>query len=172
MEKGDPLSDTELSDGAGTPVAGSPCTAPPATTCIDGNPATWARLSASADGGRIRVTIQNGYPLPDPAFAEDAAAYAGDVGDGPCSNLSVIFEEGELGLNFRQDLSTIDYLGHSIWRVNQVRGQAATLGIKPTDILLTINGVPVPPRLQLKQLANLLKASARKKHALASAYLW
>ena len=84
-----------FADGAGTPVAGSPCTAPPATTCIDGNPATWARLSASADGGRIRVTIQNGYPLPDPAFAEDAAAYAGDVGDGPCSNLSVIFEEGE-----------------------------------------------------------------------------
>jgi hypothetical protein len=29
---------------------------------------------------------------------------------------------------------------------------------------LTINGVPVPPRLELKQLANLLKASARKGH--------
>lgn len=90
-----------FTDGGGDPVedasgdeVADPCAAPPATICTS-SPATWGTLTGTADGGRIRVTIRNGYPLPDPAFPEDDGEYSGDFGDGPCDNLAVIIEEGE-----------------------------------------------------------------------------
>ncbi|HVM01050.1 MAG TPA: hypothetical protein VM263_00150, partial [Acidimicrobiales bacterium] len=54
-------------------------------------PSTWARLQATAGGGRFTVEIQAGYPMPDARFAEDAGR--GDTGDpaaGSCDNLAVI----------------------------------------------------------------------------------
>lgn len=82
-------------DGAGTPVAGNPCSSIPATICSESSAATWGVLTGSVDGGRIKVTIANGYTLPDPSFAEDADEYAGDDGSGPCDNLAVIIEKDQ-----------------------------------------------------------------------------
>lgn len=86
----------QVVDGLGNPVS-APCASPPATTCDDSpSPnATWGRLTGTADGGRIRVTIQSGYDLTASSFAEDAGAYDGDDGDGPCDHLAVIIEERE-----------------------------------------------------------------------------
>lgn len=80
-------------DATGNPIA-DPCANPPNTSC--GTPATWGTYRGLADGGRLRVTIQNGYDLAASGFSEDADAYAGvDQGDGPCDNLAVIIEERE-----------------------------------------------------------------------------
>ena len=79
-------------DGSGNPIS-DPCASPPGTIC--GAPATWGTYMGVADGGRIKVTIKNGYQLSTSGFSEDSGAYAGDVGDGPCDNLAVIIEERE-----------------------------------------------------------------------------
>lgn len=83
-------------DGLGDPVS-NPCAAPPTDICED-SPSpndSWGRLTGTADGGRIRVTIQSGYDLTSTSFAEDSGAYADDDGDGPCDHLAVIIEERE-----------------------------------------------------------------------------
>jgi hypothetical protein len=62
--------------------------------CVPNNPATWAKLQATAGGGRFTVEIQAGYALPDPRFAEDVGL--GDPGApelGGCDNLAVILTE-------------------------------------------------------------------------------
>lgn len=86
----------QVVDELGSPVA-APCVSPPAVTCADSpSPnSTWGRLTGTADGGRIRVTIQSGYDLTTTSFAEDSGAYGGDDGDGPCDHLAVIIEERE-----------------------------------------------------------------------------
>lgn len=79
-------------DTAGNPIS-DPCTSPPATICTTAD--TWGTYIGLADGGKVRITIKNGYQLPDPAFPESGTAYAGDVGDNPCDNLAVIVEQRE-----------------------------------------------------------------------------
>ena len=76
----------------------NPCpsvaTAPDTVPCAPNNPATWAKLQATAGNGRYTVEIQSGYVLPDPRFAGDAAL--GDTGvteQGSCDNLAVILTE-------------------------------------------------------------------------------
>ncbi|HWI03493.1 MAG TPA: Tad domain-containing protein, partial [Acidimicrobiales bacterium] len=62
--------------------------------CVPNNPATWAKLQATAGGGRFTVEIQAGYALPDPRFPEDVGL--GDTGApelGGCDNLAVILTE-------------------------------------------------------------------------------
>jgi hypothetical protein len=62
--------------------------------CVPNNPGTWAKLQATAGGGRFTVEIQAGYALPDPRFPEDVGL--GDPGApelGGCDNLAVILTE-------------------------------------------------------------------------------
>lgn len=62
--------------------------------CVPNNPATWAKLQATAGGGRFTIEIQAGYALPDARFPSDAAL--GDTGVpelGGCDNLAVILTE-------------------------------------------------------------------------------
>ena len=62
--------------------------------CVPNNPATWAKLQATAGGGRFTIEIQAGYALPDPRFPADAGI--GDTGvaeAGGCDNLAVILTE-------------------------------------------------------------------------------
>lgn len=62
--------------------------------CVPNNPATWAKLQATAGGGRFTVEIQAGYALPDARFPNDAGL--GDTGVaelGGCDNLAVILTE-------------------------------------------------------------------------------
>lgn len=73
----------------------SPCPAnpltPDATPCRPNAPGTWAKLQATAGGGRFTIEIQAGYAMPDSRFGEDTAR--GDTGDpaaGSCDNLAVI----------------------------------------------------------------------------------
>lgn len=82
-----------------TVYGSSPCatvaTAPDVVPCVANAPSTWAKLQATAGGGRFTVEIQSGYALPDGRFPEDLAR-AGDGGDiekGSCDNLSVIVTE-------------------------------------------------------------------------------
>lgn len=68
--------------------------APDTVPCAPNNPSTWAKLQATAGGGRFTVEIQSGYVLPDPRFPGDAAL--GDTGvadQGSCDNLSVVLTE-------------------------------------------------------------------------------
>ena len=73
-----------------TPCPANPLT-PDANPCQPNNPATWARLQATAAGGRFTIEIQSGYPMPDARFAEDTGrADVGEPALGSCDNLSVI----------------------------------------------------------------------------------
>jgi hypothetical protein len=81
-----------------TALAASPCvsttTAPFTTACQPNQPASWARLTATAGGGRYAIELQSGYALPDSRFPEDAlAADTGDAARGSCDNLAVIIRE-------------------------------------------------------------------------------
>lgn len=79
-----------------TTLATDPCVSPPAspTPCSPNMPSTWAKLSATAGGGRVTVEIQSGYALPDPRFAEDSQiGDGGDTSKGSCDNISVIMSE-------------------------------------------------------------------------------
>lgn len=95
----DPASETWSS--ASTPPitrAASPCvstaTSPSLPTCSANAPSTWARLRATALGGRVTVEIQTGYVLPDARFAEDArTSDAGEPAQGSCDNVAVIITE-------------------------------------------------------------------------------
>jgi hypothetical protein len=88
------------SDGA-TPAtvrASSPCpataTGADSVQCAPHTPGTWARLRATAGGGRFGIEIQSGYPLPDGRFSEDAArADGGSADQGSCDNLAIIVTE-------------------------------------------------------------------------------
>lgn len=88
----DELSSLTPADENWLAVPTDPCTSPPSTACA--GPATWGTYRGIADGGRIRVTIQNGYKLPDPDFPEDTSEYGGDTAD-PCEQLAVIIREHE-----------------------------------------------------------------------------
>ena len=86
------------SNAAAQVLTTNPCpsvaTAPDTVPCAPNNPATWAKLQATAGNGRYTVEIQSGYVLPDPRFAGDAAL--GDAGvteQGSCDNLAVILTE-------------------------------------------------------------------------------
>jgi hypothetical protein len=62
--------------------------------CVPNNPATWAKLQATAGQGRFTVEIQAGYALPDARFPTDTGL--GDAGApelGGCDNLAVILTE-------------------------------------------------------------------------------
>jgi hypothetical protein len=82
------------SNGAAQVIATNPCpavaNAPDATQCSAAVPSTWAKLQATAGGGRFTVEIQSGYVLPDPRFPADASR--GDPGT-VCDNLAVILTE-------------------------------------------------------------------------------
>ena len=81
------------------PRASSPCpgtaSGPDAVACSPNAPETWAKLTATAKGGRYTVEIQSGYALPDARFPEDASqtADSGQADQGSCDNLSVIITE-------------------------------------------------------------------------------
>jgi hypothetical protein len=86
------------SNGAAQVFTTNPCpsvaTAADTVPCAPNNPATWAKLQATAGQGRFTVEIQSGYVLPDPRFPSDAAL--GDTGvaeNGSCDNLAVILTE-------------------------------------------------------------------------------
>ena len=89
----DPGSET-WSNGAAQVIVTNPCpavaNAPDVTQCAAGTPSTWAKLQATAGGGRFTVEIQSGYVLPDPRFPSDADR--GDPGS-VCDNLAVILTE-------------------------------------------------------------------------------
>lgn len=73
-----------------------PCDSKPVPPVYCTTPATWGTFVGLADGGRIKVRIQNGYDLGgDPDFPEDGEAYAADNGDDDCEHLAVIIEENE-----------------------------------------------------------------------------
>ena len=83
-----------------TSPCASPGTAPYTGLCLASAPgvpdrSTWARLTATAGGGRFTIEIQSGYALPDPRFGEDAhaAADTGDPDKASCDNLAVIVTE-------------------------------------------------------------------------------
>lgn len=87
-----------------TNLSSSPCanrtTAPYTSPCLATAPdvpdrSTWARLTATAGSGRFTVEIQSGYAMPDPRFAEDAAAVddTGEALKASCDNLAVIVTE-------------------------------------------------------------------------------
>lgn len=82
------------SNGAAQVIATNPCpavaNAPDATQCAAAVPSTWAKLQATAGGGRFTIEIQSGYVMPDARFPSDAAR--GDPG-GACDNLAVILTE-------------------------------------------------------------------------------
>ena len=93
----DPGSET-WSNAAAQAYPSNPCpavvSAPDATPCSPNQPATWAKLQATALQGRFTVEIQSGYVLPDPRFPDDAGR--GDTGapeQGSCDNLAVILTE-------------------------------------------------------------------------------
>ena len=95
----DPGSET-WSTAAAQVLAVNPCpsvaTAPDTVPCAPNNPATWAKLQATAGQGRFTIEIQSGYVLPDPRCPGDAAR--GDTGAadrGSCDNLAVILTERE-----------------------------------------------------------------------------
>lgn len=89
---------SETWSNAATPplsYASNPCPAnsltPDVTPCAPNNPATWAKLTATARSGDVTIEIQSGYATPDARFAEDTGR--GDTGDparGSCDNLAVI----------------------------------------------------------------------------------
>ena len=88
------------SNAATPPVAypSNPCPAntltPDVTPCAPNNPATWAKLTATARNGNVTIEIQSGYAMPDARFSEDAGR--GDTGNpakGSCDNLAVILTE-------------------------------------------------------------------------------
>jgi hypothetical protein len=93
---------TETWSDAASPAAfraTDPCpatlTGPDPVPCAPNQPSTWARLQATAGGGRFTVEIQSGYVLPDARFEEDLER-AGDDGDpvqGACDNIAVILTE-------------------------------------------------------------------------------
>jgi len=86
------------SRASGTVIGANPCpavvSAADTVACAPNNPATWAKLQATAGQGRFTIEIQAGYTLPDPRFPIDA-----DLGDtgvpelGGCDNLAVILTE-------------------------------------------------------------------------------
>jgi len=93
----DPGSET-WSNVAAQVLGVNPCpsvaTAADTVPCAPNNPATWAKLQATAANGRFTVEIQSGYVLPDPRFPGDAALDDTGVADqGSCDNLSVILTE-------------------------------------------------------------------------------
>lgn len=70
--------------------------------CVPNNPATWAKLQATAGKGRFTIEIQSGYALPDARFPIDTGL--GDTGGpdaGGCDNLAVILTERQAP-NFAQ----------------------------------------------------------------------
>ena len=86
------------SNAAAQVLTTNPCpsvaTAPDTVPCAPNNPATWARLQATAGQGRFTVEIQSVYVLPDPRFAGDAALDdTGVTEQGSCDNLAVILTE-------------------------------------------------------------------------------
>ena len=67
---------------------------PDATPCAPNNPATWAKLQATAGAGNFTIEIQSGYAMPDARYSEDTGR--GDTGDpaqGSCDNLVVIVNQ-------------------------------------------------------------------------------
>lgn len=95
----DPGSET-WSNGAtpATVYATTPCPAnpltPDATPCAPNNPATWAKLQATAGNGRFTIEIAGGYRLPDARFSEDTGrSDTGDPAQGSCDNLAVILTQ-------------------------------------------------------------------------------
>lgn len=75
--------------------ASSPCPAdtlaPDAAPCSPNNPSTWAKLQATASGGRFTIEIDSGYAMPDARFTEDTGrSDTGDPSQGGCDNLAVI----------------------------------------------------------------------------------
>lgn len=77
------------------PLGADPCELPVLPPTICAAPGTWGTYRGIADGGRIRVTIQNGYDLTSSGFPEDADEYSGDSSGDPCDYLAVIIEESE-----------------------------------------------------------------------------
>lgn len=78
-------------DGAANPISGNPCVDRLTQTCTANTPTSWAWIRATS--GTFVADIKTGYVTPDPAFAEDAGAYAGDNGvalSGGCDQLAVI----------------------------------------------------------------------------------
>jgi len=88
---------TETWSNAAVPavVTGTnPCAntlAPDPAPCVPNTPSSWARLQATAGGGKYTIEIQSGYAMPDARFPEDAGrADAGDPAAGSCDNVAVI----------------------------------------------------------------------------------
>lgn len=86
------------SRASGQVIGSDPCpavaVAEDANPCLPNVTSTWAKLQATADGGRFTIEIQSGYALPDNRFPEDAEL--GDTGAaalGGCDNLAVILTE-------------------------------------------------------------------------------
>jgi hypothetical protein len=67
---------------------------PDATPCRPNDPTSWARLQATAGGGRFSVEIQSGYAMPDARFPEDTGRLDGGAPEeGSCDNLAVIITQ-------------------------------------------------------------------------------
>ena len=108
------------SNAAAQVVVTNPCpavaTAPDANPCVPNQPATWAKLQATAEAGRFTIEIQAGYVLPDPRFPDDAGR--GDIGvpeQGGCDNLVVILTERQA-----PSFAQVAGMGSTVTRVRSV----------------------------------------------------
>lgn len=87
------LADLTAVDSNDQVLVPDPCASPPTVHCE--GPSDWRTYVGLADGGHIRVTIQNGYDISTSGFREDSAEYAGDAGTDPCEQLAVIVEKSQ-----------------------------------------------------------------------------
>lgn len=88
------------SNGSSVPVAGDACDPTLGLLddkCIPGQPASWARWTGTAMGGRLSVRIQSGYLTSDGGWREESySGYANDQGnpvEQGCDNLAVILTQ-------------------------------------------------------------------------------
>ncbi|MBW3574914.1 MAG: Tad domain-containing protein [Actinobacteria bacterium] len=145
----------------------SPCLNTATSPFIDGcttgplgspNTGSWARLTATAGGGRFSIEVQSGYTMPDSRFPEDVVA-AVDTGDplkGSCDNLVVILTErrtpllaGVVGVG--ETTTTI----RSVGRVSNLRSEEYS----PALLLLEREG------------CNVLSVASNNSRVIAQPYL-
>lgn len=118
-------------DAADNPISPDPCAAPPTEYCVT-SPTDWRSYIGIADGGDVRVTIQNGYDLSASGFSEDADEYAGDEGVDACEQLAVIIEQ-------RQDPFFGGVAGSSGWETTMrsvSRLEVGTSGLATAALVL------------------------------------
>eukprot|EP00937_MAST-01D_sp_MAST-1D-sp2_P005574 g5574.t1 len=84
------------------------------------------------------------------------ATYQESAGGASVVRYSVLFEEGQLGVNF-----SVDPAHFSACTVTKVSGQAAAKGVQARDVMRSVNGQPITSDMPMEAIVDLVKGAAR-----------